>query len=142
MKKLILVAFSAIAFLIITAYTFNNDGNKKSEQELIAQQLTGLWADSNSTDFSNGRIIFSVEGTNVEMMHYLEYKGKPMVEKGKGQIYGRRLDYFVVVTKSIPGWALTGEHFLTLSGDGKTLRGAYEDEKGNLGKLVFKKIGK
>ena len=142
MKRITLLASAAIAFLIITAFTFKVNDIDLGEQELIAKQLTGLWADSSGTDFSNGRLIFSVEGTNVEMMHYIEYKGKPMVEKGKGQIYGRRLDYFVVVTKSIPGWALTGEHFLTLSGDGTTLRGAYEDEKGNLGKLVFKKIGK
>ena len=142
MKRILLLASAAIAFLSITAFTVKTNDTDLAEQELIAQQLTGLWADSSGTDFSNGRLIFSVEGTNVEMMHYIEYKGKPMVEKGKGQIYGRRLDYFVVVTKSIPGWALTGEHFLTLSGDGTTLRGAYEDEKGNLGKLVFKKIGK
>lgn len=76
------------------------------------------------------------------MMHYMEWKGKPFLEKGRGKIYGRKLDYFVVVTKPIPGWALTGEHFLTLSADGKTLRGAFEDENGNIGALVFKKVGK
>ena len=145
MRKVLTISFALFCVLGISAYTFNvnNTITSEEEQELIANQLSGLWADANTNEhFNNGYVIFSVEGNHVEMMHYLEYKGTPMVEKGKGQLYGRRLDYFVVVTRPIPGWALTGEHFLTLSADGKTLTGAFEDEKGNLGKLNFKKIGK
>ena len=142
MKKYFVTIAIILTIFGVSAYSLDNDKVVNEEQKLIADQLTGLWSDSNSTEFNNSYIIFSVEGNHIDMMHYLEYHGKPMVEKGKGQIYGRRLDYFVVVTKPIPGWAVTGEHFLTLSSDGTTLRGAFEDEKGNLGKLVFKKIGK
>lgn len=145
MKHFFIIFISLLLGLGIFAFDSNSEAGISSanhEEDIRSEELSGLWADSNSTSFKNGYVIFSVEGNQVEMMHYLEFKGQPLVEKGRGRIIGRKLDYFVVVTRPIPGWAVTGEHFLTLSPDGKTLRGAYEDEKGNLGKLVFKKIGK
>ena len=141
MRKLLSIVI--ISFLSVGLFSYLGSNNHEFDQEHqnVADQLSGLWKDSNST-LNNAYAIFSVEGSQLEMMHYLEYNGKPMVEKGRGKLIGRRLDYFVVVTKQIPGWAMTGEHFLTLSQDGKTLRGAFEDEKGNVGPLVFKKVGK
>ena len=143
MKKLLFITLISAVTLTITAFnstTKTNNGSNANNIGVI--ELAGLWRDSNTTDYKNSTILFSVEGSQLEMMHYMEWKGKPFLEKGRGKIYGRKLDYFVVVTKTIPGWALTGEHFLTLSADGKTLRGAFEDENGKIGALVFKKIGK
>ncbi|POY37789.1 hypothetical protein C3K47_04450 [Solitalea longa] len=102
--------------------------------------ITGLWADSNSTNFSHCYAIFSQEGNKVKVAHYLEFKGTPMVEIGEGNITGNKVDYKVKVTKAIPGWALSGEHILELSPDGNTLRGIYKDEQGNTGPMVFKKL--
>ena len=141
MKRLLLIVLVGVGSLGLFSYLEGTSRNMTVEEALVVDQLSGLWKDSNST-LNNAYAIFSVEGSQLEMMHYLEFEGKPMVEKGRGKLIGRRLDYFVVVTKSIPGWAMTGEHFLTLSQDGKTLRGAYEDEKGNVGPLVFKKVGR
>lgn len=142
MKKLLFISFIISIILSIAAFTTDTNSTDNNLGNIGAAELAGLWTDSNSTVFKNSSIIFSVEGSQLEMMHYMEWKGKPFLEKGRGKIYGRKLDYFVVVTKPIPGWALTGEHFLTLSADGKTLRGAFEDENGNIGALVFKKVGK
>ncbi|HSZ72013.1 MAG TPA: hypothetical protein VK750_05015 [Cytophagaceae bacterium] len=103
--------------------------------------VNGLWADSNSTAFSNTYAIFSVdEQGKLVMTHYLEYNGTPMVEKGIGFYSHGTLNYDVIVTKGIPGWSLKGQHVLTLSEDGNTLRGHYKDEKGNTGPLILKRL--
>jgi len=103
----------------------------------------GIWADSNSTAFTNGYAIFSIDAHGkLAVTHYVEFNGTPMVEKGIGFCTHNTLSYDVFVTKAIPGWSLTGQHVLTLSEDGKTLRGYYKDSKGNTGPLVFKKLYK
>ena len=74
------------------------------------------------------------------MTHYLEYKGDPFVEYGAGIIKGNQIQYTVYVTVQVPGWSTTkGYHVLTISEDGQTLRGTYEDNTGNKGNLVFKR---
>ncbi|MCO4294125.1 hypothetical protein NF867_14775 [Solitalea sp. MAHUQ-68] len=117
--------FSVVAFTNPTSPTTN---------------ITGLWADSNSSNFKHCYAIFSQEGNKIKVAHYLEFKGTPMVEIGEGSITGNKIDYKVKVTKAIPGWALSGEHILELSTDGNTLRGIYKDEQGNSGPMVFKKL--
>jgi hypothetical protein len=103
--------------------------------------VNGIWADSNSAAFSNAYAIFSVDQQGkLAMTHYLEYNGIPMVEKGIGFYAHGTLNYDAIVTKGIPGWSLKGQHVLTLSEDGNTLRGYYKDEKGNTGPLVFKRL--
>ncbi len=142
MKKILFII--ALAFSVFGIMAFSpSESIDESEQEYTigAEELAGLWTDSNTKTFQHSAIIFSVEGSTIEMMHYLEWQGHPFVEKGRGRIYGRKLDYFVTVTRPIPGWSLTGEHFLTLSKDGRTLRGACEDENGILVPLVLKKVG-
>jgi hypothetical protein len=86
-------------------------------------------------------MIISQTGNKILVAHYLEFNGTPMVEEGKGKVSGRKASYKVKVTKAIPGWATSGEHFLELSPDGTALRGYYKDAKGNTGPIVFKKIG-
>ena len=139
MKKILFIISITFLGLGIMAFTPSKLTNEEEEEYTIgATELAGLWTDSNTTAFQNSAIIFSVEGATIEMLHYLEWQGHPFVEKGKGRIYGRKLDYFVTVTRPIPGWTITGEHFLTLSKDGRTLRGACEDENGILVPLVLK----
>ncbi|MFL5729062.1 MAG: hypothetical protein ACJ75J_06185 [Cytophagaceae bacterium] len=128
MKK----AFIFLVLIFSSGFSFS--------QTNAYSDLNGLWADSNSAAFSNAYIIFSQEGSSVTFSHYLEFKGIPMVEYGKGKISGNKVEYKVKVSKPIPGWARKGFHSLLLSADGKTLRGIYKDEKGNTGPLVFKKI--
>jgi hypothetical protein len=103
--------------------------------------INGIWADSNSAAFTNGYAIFSVDAKGkLSMTHYVEYNGTPMIEKGSGKCKENTLCYDVVVTKAIPGWATAGQHVLTLSNDGNTLRGYYKDTQGNTGPLVFKRL--
>lgn len=105
--------------------------------------VNGIWADSNSVAFTNGYAIFSVDTHGkLAVTHYVEFNGTPMVEKGIGFCTHNTLSYDVFVTKAIPGWSLTGQHTLTLSEDGNTLRGHYKDAKGNTGPLVFKRLYK
>ena len=74
------------------------------------------------------------------MTHYLEFKGNPFVEYGAGIVNGNQIQYTVYVTVQVPGWnSKKGYHILTVSEDGKTLRGTYEDDSGNKGNLVFKR---
>lgn len=115
--------------------------NKAFAQVSIPKSITGIWTDSNSTAFSNGYAIFSVDKMGKVMVtHYVEYNGTPMVEQGIGFFAHNTVNYDVQVTKAISGWATKGQHVLTLSEDGQTLRGHYKDEKGNTGALVFKRL--
>ena len=103
--------------------------------------VNGIWTDSNSTAFTHGYAIFAVdEHGKLAMTHYVEHNGVAMVEKGIGFCSHNTLNYDVIVTKAIPGWSMKGQHILTLSEDGNTLRGYYKDEKGNSGPLVFKRF--
>jgi hypothetical protein len=102
--------------------------------------INGVWADSNSTVFTNCYLIIAQDGAKTNMTHYLEFNGTPMVETGVGTYIDGKVFFEVKVTKPIPGWATTGKHYLTISADGKTLRGEYQDAKGNKGPLVFKRI--
>jgi hypothetical protein len=115
--------------------------HKQAFSQSKANPVNGIWADSNSAAFTHSYAIFSVdEHGKLAMTHYLEYNGIPMVEKGIGFYSHGTLNYDAVVTKGIPGWSLKGQHVLTLSEDGNTLRGYYKDEKGNSGPLVFKRF--
>lgn len=105
-----------------------------------AQDVNGIWSDSSNTAFKNCWAIISVESDSVFMTHYVEFNGHPFVEHGEGIIKNNKLSYHVVVTKQIPDWkSKSGEHTLTLSPDGNTLRGFYKDNLGNIGPLVFKR---
>ena len=102
--------------------------------------FSGVWADSAGVQFKNQTAVFSVTSDQVMMTHYLEFNGQPFIEQGLGDRRGDTLDYVVQVTQTIPGWATEGKHKLVLDRDGKTLRGIYEDNKGNKGSLIFKKV--
>ena len=124
---LLLISCSLLSFFTIAQETKPN------------LDLNGLWADSNSTAFTNCYLIIAQEGEKISMSHFLEFNGVPMVESGIGTYSDRKAFFYVTVSKPIPGWATTGKHFLTLSADGNTLRGEYQDASGNRGPLVFKR---
>lgn len=126
-----------LVFLLLLILCMNTEGFSQTK----VNPVNGIWADSNSSAFTNGYAIFSVdEQGKLVMTHYVEFNGVPMVEKGIGFYSKGVLNYDAIVTKAIPGWSLKGQHVLTLSEDGNTLRGYYKDEKGNSGPLVFKRI--
>lgn len=102
--------------------------------------LNGIWRDSTSTEFTNCYAVISQDGNKITINHYLEWKGQPFVESGKGTLKGRNLQYKVKVTLQIKGWATKGVHELILSSDGKTLRGSYKDNAGNSGPIVLKRF--
>ena len=126
-----------LVFILLPVLCFYNQAFSQTKPNLV----NGIWIDSNSTAFTNGYAIFAVdEHGKLAMTHYVEYNGVPMVEKGIGFCSHGTLNYDAIVTKAIPGWSLKGQHILTLSEDGNTLRGYYKDEKGNNGPLVFKRL--
>lgn len=128
------------ALLLFSCY---NGFAQTAKTAPVVHAVNGIWADSNSAAFTNGYAIFSVDAHGkLAVTHYVEFNGTPMVEKGIGFCNKNMLSYDVFVTKAIPGWSLTGQHVLTLSEDGNTLRGYYKDSKGNQGPLVFKRLYK
>ena len=107
---------------------------------ILAQDINGVWSDSSSSSFKNCYAIFSIDRDSVFMTHYIEFNGAAYVEHGEGIIKNDTIEYHVIVTKPILGWnATSGDHFLKLSSDGKTLRGHYKDNLSNTGPLVFKR---
>lgn len=104
-----------------------------------AGDVNGLWADVAGPDFRNGALVLAQDGNEIHMAHYLEYKGTPMVEHGRGSFKDGKIVLKVKVSKPIPGWATTGIHTLQLSEDGNTLKGEYTDSHGNKGPLEFRR---
>ncbi len=102
--------------------------------------LNGVWRDSSGASFSNCNAIITQVGNKITFSHYLEFNGQPFMEFGTGALKNRTIKYKVKVTKEISGWATSGVHQLTLDVDGKTLRGTYKDNKGNVGPMVFKRV--
>lgn len=126
-----------LVFLLFSLFSFSHQAYSQAKPNPV----NGIWVDSNSIAFTNGYAIFSVdEHGKLAMTHYVEFNGVGMVEKGIGFCSQGTLNYDAIVTKGIPGWSLKGQHVLTLSEDGNTLRGYYKDEKGNTGPLVFKRL--
>lgn len=112
----------------------------KSDKDSASPSIIGLWADSNSSSFTNCYAIFSEKKGKLYFSHYLEFNGQPMVEHGTGTFKNGIAQYNVTVSKGIEGWSMKGKHMLVLTPDGKTLRGKYADEMGKTGPLVFKRI--
>lgn len=128
--------FFLIIFLLISATTsyaqsaFDNQEN-----------LSGLWSDINTEDFTNGYMIIAQDGDQIHVAHYVEWQGKPLVEYGSGTRQGDKITYDVSVTRGIPGWATEGTHTLVLSDDGNTLEGQYQTKE-DRGPLKFERAGK
>ena len=77
--------------------------------------INGLWSGVNNENFKNNQLIIAQDSDKIVMTHYLEFKGVSMVEYGIGAIKGDSVEYDVIVTKAIPGWALKGKHILKLN---------------------------
>ncbi len=135
--------FNIVYILVILCLASSYSFAQAKENTTAVHKANGIWADSNSTAFTNGYAIFSVDlHGKLTMAHYVEFNGTPMIEKGIGFCTHNTLSYDVFVTKAIPGWPTTGQHVLTLSENGNTLRGYYTDSKGKKGPLVFKRLYK
>ena len=105
-----------------------------------AADVNGLWTDVAGPDFKNGYLVLAQDGDEIHMAHYLEYKGTPMVEYGRGSSKNGKIVLHVKVSKPIPGWATAGTHTLQLSDDGNMLKGEYADSRGNKGPLEFRRV--
>src|SRR4051812_47145393 len=120
MKKTIFISLLCLAAAI--AHAAPKTGN---------QDLNGLWADASSPSFRNCYLIIAQEGSDIHTAHYLEFNGTPMVEYGQGNIDAGKIVLQIKVSKPIPGWSTSGMHTLQLSADGNSLRGEYDDGRGN-----------
>jgi hypothetical protein len=121
---------SLLFFILITQFVFS--------QTKIA--IDGVWKDDNS-GVKNAVAIFSEQEDNqIVFAHYLEWKGQKFVESGVGIRDGNTITYTVKVTVPIEGWATEGIHILTISEDGKSLKGTYSDNKNRHGEIAFVKV--
>ena len=128
-------SFVAILLIALSFYHCTNQLNNSTNMD-----INGVWEDSNSSAFQNTVLVLSEQDGKVNVAHYLEWKGKKFVESGTGTREGNSIVYTAKVTLPIEGWAKEGTHTLTLSEDGKTLRGVYSDNNNKNGPIVFKKI--
>lgn len=112
-----------------------------NQQKPVVQlvDINGVWVDSSSSATQNAVMVLSERDGKVVMVHYLEWKNKKFVEFGIGKREQNTISYTAMVTKPIEGWADEGFHLLSISPDGQTLRGSYEDNTNSSGPLVFKK---
>lgn len=125
-------------FLLCAGIIFSTNAQKAS----IVPEIQGLWKDSNSVAFTDMHLLISQKGSKIETVHYLKFKGQSMIESGKGK-YIANENCFVLkvkVSKGIPGWAEEGKHVLIFYPKDQSLRGYYEDNKGNKGPLVFFRV--
>lgn len=118
--------------LIILVTTVGYSQNKIS--------IDGVWEDDNS-GVKNAIAIFSEQENNqILYTHYLEWNGQKFVESGIGYREGNTITVAVKVTTTIEGWATEGTHVLTISEDGKSLKGTYSDSMDRHGEIAFKKV--
>lgn len=125
--------------LLLTLVLSFNLYAEKNDSTMVSD-ISGIWADSACTgNFSECELTIAQRGNDLHMMHTLKFKKQFFMEEGDGKIDSNHVQWDVLVTRQIPGWATAGTHFLSLSKDKKTLRGHYEDNKGNKGPIVFKR---
>ncbi|MEY5041014.1 MAG: hypothetical protein RLZZ414_553 [Bacteroidota bacterium] len=118
-------------FILILSLYFSINLNAQTN-------LNGIWKDVNSKNFKNCYLIIAQDKDSVFVNHYLEYKGTPMVEYGKGILKNDSLIYNVKVSLAVPGWSTAGQHRLKIIHD-KEISGMYFDNKGNSGEIKFTK---
>lgn len=132
----LLTCLLTLAPSTVLADSAQNPDTKQHNKPIEFINASGLWTDVNSADFDQGYLIIAQDNQDIHMTHYVEYKGQPLVEYGKGTRVGNQLSYQVTVTRKIPGWVTKGTHILTLSADGQSLEGRYESKLGS-GPLKF-----
>lgn len=120
----------SLSFIIITFYAAHAQYTS----------VTGVWQDSTGTasPFSDCIAIITEDNAGrLTFSHTLKFNEQLFIEQGNGQRKNNKLEYHVYVMHGIPGWSTEGDHTLTLSEDGNTLRGFYKDNLGNTGPLVY-----
>ena len=101
-------------------------------------QVAGVWTDAPAATIQNAYMIISQTKTKLKMVHHILWNGKPFVEEGQGTINAQgEIEWKVIVTTQISGWATAGTHKLKFDPKKGTLEGTYHDNKGNKGPLVF-----
>lgn len=119
-------------FILILSLYFSINLNAQTN-------LNGIWKDVNSKNFKNCYLIIAQDKDSVFVNHYLEYKGMPMVEYGRGILKNDSIIYYLKVPLPIPGWSTAGEHRLKIIHD-KEISGMYFDNKGYSGEIKFTKF--
>ncbi len=128
MKKLIVVA--GILFIFCA-----------SSIVMAGENFSGIWEDQNP-DTINSQYIYSQFGNKVQVAGYFEYKGVPCVWSGAGTVKGNEVEHTVKYSKRYPHptWkGADGRLILTLSPDGRTLKGTWYNNNGDSGEKIIVK---
>lgn len=103
--------------------------------------VAGVWTDHPAPTITNAYMIISQIGSKLKMVHHLTWKGQPFIEEGVGTINADGyIQWDVIVTTPIPGWATAGQHKLKYESNKGTLKGTYHDNKDNEGPLFFHRL--
>ncbi len=126
MKLIIQLFFAGAALVLMTC-----------SPKISNPEISGLWKDRNTEEFSECYLSFHEKEDSVYMTHFLKFNGKPFFETGVGIRRGNKIIYDVDVVHDGPNWgARSGHHELIISADGKSLKGTYTTDGGS-GPLEF-----
>ena len=99
--------------------------------------ISGLWEEVSTPEHKSSFVIFSQDGETIHAACYWEYKGHKVVWHAKGTRTGNKVKYSYSTTRGPAKWEPYGVHVLTLSKDGKTMTGTWENQKKQSGPLKF-----
>lgn len=108
---------------------------------LAAENFSGIWEDKNP-DTVNSQYIYSQFGNKVLAAGYFEFKGVPCVWSGSGTLKGNVVEHTVDYSKRHPhpSWkGADGRFVLTLSPDGRVLKGTWYNNNGDSGEKIIVK---
>jgi hypothetical protein len=106
---------------------------------VAGQNISGIWGGDGS-GVTNVQVIFAQSGKNVQVAGYFEINGTPYVWSGSGTLIGNALEYSVIYSKNPdPGNGPNGKHVMTLSSDGRTITGQWNNNYGNSGTVRYVK---
>jgi hypothetical protein len=111
-------------------------GDGRSSSGSDAADFSGRWVVGTQTPgISLAECSIRQSGNRVDVTGRMVYNNTEVLWKATGTIQGRTIDTELVYTKPYPAWgnAGDGKWVMTLSADGRTLKGWYRNRNGQVG---------
>jgi hypothetical protein len=108
----------------------------------FSQDINGVWEETSTPDHQNSTVVICQLGNQVYLTCYWEFKGKPVVWKGECTRKGNQLEFGTKHAKIIKGWDPNVRQHLTISDNGKSMSGKWQNSNGDSGKLSYVKKSK
>jgi len=102
-----------------------------------AQSIDGVWEEVSTPGHKNSTIVICQIDDQVYLTASWYFNGQHIVWKGEGFRDGNKIEYLIVHSKYVTGWATKANHKLSVSSDGKTLNGSWTNTRNESGTLKF-----